>query len=55
MDDADRVLIGLCIALLAVISIVHSRWIAKLSGDVAKLRNDVEFGLIVARETKEAG
>ncbi len=48
MDEADRVLVGLCIAVLAVISIMHSR-------AIVKLRQDVEFGLIVARETKEAG
>jgi hypothetical protein len=45
MDEADGVLLGMCVAVLAVITLMHSRMIAKL-------RDDVEFSLIVARETE---
>lgn len=56
MDEADGIILSLCIALLGVITMVHTR-------QIAKLRQDVEFGLLAAsigrgsqpRETKEAG
>lgn len=47
MDDHDKLWILLGIGVLAVTQLIHSRMIAKL-------QDDVRFGLIVARPTTTA-
>ena len=45
MDDRDKLWILLCLGVLSVVQLLHSRAIARLD-------QDVKFALIVSRETE---